>query len=113
MLFTSVAWLLFRMILISGSYILPPVTEVVPFCSFYISSLLIVITFSSNYLSTSLKRHHNFVTFGMSYTEKHEKETYTDKKTRCFCQAFSAKHFQFQQRKTQPFKPTYFFPIYF
>lgn len=99
MLCTSAAWFLFRMILISRSYILPPVTELVPFCSLYISSLLIVITLFSNYLSTSLKRHHYFISFGMSYTEKHKKETYTDKKTRCFCQAFSVKHFQFQQSK--------------
>lgn len=95
-----VAWLLFRLILLWRSYIFPPVAEVVPYWSLYISSLLkIVIAFSFNYLSSSLRRHRCFISVGTSYNEKQKKETYTGKKTRCFCPAASVIYFCFQQSK--------------
>lgn len=110
LLCTSVAWLLFRMILLWRSYIFPLVAEVVPHWSLYISSLLkIVIAFSFNYLSTSLKGHHYFICLGTSYNGKQKKRNlHWQKKTSCFCQAAFEIHFHFQQSKTPSFKHTYF-----
>lgn len=71
---TSVAWCpLLIVILVPRRYILNAVLLVLPFWSFYIFSFLIVITFSSNFLSTSLKRHHYLISFGISYNAKHRK----------------------------------------